>query len=136
MLFDYFDDLNWFAVIVATLAYFAIGFAWYHDAVFGKQYRAATGQDEAAAPDPVAIVVNLVAWFVAALALALVAKGIGADTWDDGLVLGLVAGIGFVLTHVVSDILYTKRPTSLLWILGAYNVIGFAVMGIILGALT
>ena len=136
MLFDFFDDLNWLAVIVAALAYFVIGFAWYSDFLFGKQYRAATGQDEDASPDPVAIVVNLVAWFVAALALGLIAKAIGADTWDDGLVLGLVAGIGFVLTAVVSDILYTKRPASLLWILGAYNVIGFAVMGIILGVWT
>ena len=78
--------------------------------------------------------INLLAWFLAAIALGLVAKGIGADTWDEGLVLGLVVGIGFVFTHVLSDILYTKRPSSLIWILGAYNVIGITVMGIILGA--
>ena len=136
MLFDYFDDLNWLAVIVATLVYFFIGFLWYADFAFGKQYREATGQEEGTNPDPIAIVVNVVAWFLAAVALALVAKGIGADTWDDGLVLGLVVGIGFVLTHVVADIFYTKRPKSLLWILGAYNVIGITVMGIILGAWT
>ncbi len=136
MLFDFFDDVNWYAVIVAALAYFAIGFAWYSNFAFGKQYRAATGQEEDASPDPVAIVVNLVSWFVAAMALALIAKAIGAETWDDGLVLGLVVGIGFVLTAVISDILYTKRPMSLLWLLGAYNVIGFATMGIILAVWT
>lgn len=136
MLFDFFDDLNWLAVIVAALAYFIIGFVWYSNFLFGSQYREATGQPDDSPPDPVAIVGNLVAWFVAAVALGLIAEAIGADTWDDGLVLGLVAGIGFVFTHVLSDILYTKRPNSLLWILGAYNVIGFAVMGVILGSWT
>lgn len=136
MLFDYFDDLNWLAVIVATLAYFVIGYLWYADFAFGKQYRAAIGQGDDAAPDPVAIVVNLLAWFVAAVALGLVAKAIGADSWSDGLVLGLVAGVGFVFTHQLSDILYAKRPQSLLWVSGAYSIIGFAVMGIILGSWT
>jgi Protein of unknown function (DUF1761) len=136
VLFDYFGDLNWFAVIVAALAYFVLGYLWYADFAFGKQYRAAIGQADVAAPEPVPIVVNALAWLLAAIALGLIAKAIGADSWSDGLVLGLVVGVGFVLTGQISDILYTKRPTSLLWLNGAYAVIGFAVMGVILGSWT
>jgi hypothetical protein len=39
--FDALGDLNWPAVIVAALAYFAIGAVWYAPPVFGKAWMAA-----------------------------------------------------------------------------------------------
>jgi hypothetical protein len=36
MSFDVLGDLNWLAVIVATVAYFALGAIWYAPAVFGN----------------------------------------------------------------------------------------------------
>ena len=39
-------EVNWVAVIVAALAYMAIGFAWYSDALFGKVYRKEMGVSE------------------------------------------------------------------------------------------
>ena len=132
MLFDYFDDLNWWAVIVATVAFFALGFIWYSNALFGRQYRAAIGQDDDYAPSPTAIVVNVIGWFVAAVVLALIARGIGAETWVDGLVLGLVASIGFIGTNRVVANLYEGPNTALMRVNAPYNLIGYAVMGIIL----
>jgi hypothetical protein len=43
MTFDALGDLNWLAVIVAALAYFAIGAVWYAPPVFGKAWMAAGG---------------------------------------------------------------------------------------------
>ncbi len=134
MLFEFFDDLNWLAVIVATLAYFALGSVWYTDALFGKQWRAATGREmgEGGRPEPAAIVVNLIGWFVVALALALIARGIGAETFVDGLVLGLVASIGFVGTNRIVTGMYEGRNAALMRINAPYTILGYVVMGVIL----
>jgi hypothetical protein len=43
MNFDALGDLNWLAVFVAALAYFAIGALWYAPPVFGKVWMAAGG---------------------------------------------------------------------------------------------
>ncbi len=134
MLFEFFDDVNWLAVIVATLAYFALGSVWYTDALFGKQWRAATGQEmgESGRPEPAALVVNFIGWFVVALALALIAHGIGAETFVDGLVLGLVASIGFVGTNRVVTSMYEGRNAALMRINAPYTILGYVIMGVIL----
>lgn len=43
MSFDLLGDLNWLAVLVAALAYFAVGALWYAPPVFGKTWAAAGG---------------------------------------------------------------------------------------------
>ena len=132
MLFDYFSELNWLAVIAATIAYFVLGWIWFASFAFGKQYRAAIGQGEDTSPNPVAIGVNLVSWFVAAVALALIAEAIGADDWVDGLVLGLVAAVGFIGTNQVVGQFYEGRNAALMRISAPYTLLGYAIMGIIL----
>jgi Protein of unknown function (DUF1761) len=138
VLFDYFGDLNWLAVIVAALAYFIIGAVWYSNALFAKQYRAALGITEGSGtPAASLLIINFVGWLVAAIALGLVSLGIGADSAGDGAVLGLVVGVGFVLSHLVVTLAFdTTRDYSLAWISGLYYVIGFVVMGVILAVWT
>ena len=43
MSFDVLGDLNWLAVIVAAIAYFAIGALWYSPPVFGTAWMSAGG---------------------------------------------------------------------------------------------
>ncbi len=38
-------DLNWLAVLVATIAYFALGALWYAEFAFGKAWQRAVGWD-------------------------------------------------------------------------------------------
>ena len=45
MTFDFLSDLNWLAVFVAALAYFAIGAVWYAPGLFGRTWAAAGGFD-------------------------------------------------------------------------------------------
>ena len=134
MLFDVFGDVNWLAVIVAGLAYFALGAVWYTNALFGRQYRSALGLDpeEQGQPDPVLLGVNLIGWLLASLALALVVIAIGADSLIDGVVVGLVAGVGMVATHQVVNTTYDGRNSAILKIHVPYTIIGFVLMGAIL----
>lgn len=134
MLFDAFAELNWLAVLVAGLAYFVLGALWYTNVLFGRQYRAAVGvnPDEQGQPDPKLLVTNLVGWLVAALALGLMAVAIGAEGVVDGVVLGLVVGIGMVGAHQVVNASYEGRGTAVLKVNGPYMIIGLVVMGVIL----
>ena len=135
MLFDAFDDLNWLAVIVAAVAYWVLGAVWYNDAVFGKQWKAATGKDMGQ-PNATQIVGNLVLWFIAALALALIAKEIRADGFGDGIVLGLVVSIGFIGTNRINAGLYEGRNKALMMVNAPYGILGFMIMGAILSTWT
>lgn len=134
MLFDAFADVNWLAVLVAGLAYFVIGALWYTDALMGRQYRSALGLDPdvKGTPDMTPLAVNFVGWLVSALALALISVAVGADSFVDGLVLGLVVAVGLVVTQMLVTTGYEGRGNALFKVNAPYVVVGFAVMGVIL----
>ncbi len=134
MLFDAFSELNWLAVVVAALVYFALGALWYSNLLMGKQYRTALGIDSEASgqPDPQLLGINLVGWLLSAVVLGLLAVQIGADSFADGLVLGLAVGIGLVGAHAWVTTAYAGRGYALLKVTGPYMLIGYAVMGVIL----
>jgi hypothetical protein len=134
MLFDAFAELNWLAVLVAALAYFVLGALWYSNTMFGRQYRAAVGvnPDQQGQPEPMLLVTNFVGWLVAALALGLVNVAIGADGVLDGVVLGLVVGVGLIGAHQMVNASYEGRGTAVLKVSGPYMIIGLIIMGVIL----
>ena len=134
MLFDAFADVNWLAVLVAGLAYFVIGALWYTDGLMGRQYRSALGLDPdvKGTPDMTPLAVNFVGWLVSALALALISVAVGADSFVDGLVLGLVVAVGLVVTQMLVTTGYEGRGNALFKVNAPYVVVGFAVMGVIL----
>ena len=136
MLFELFDDLNWLAIVVAALAFFVLGSIWYTNALFGRQYRAAIGQEDGSPVNVTAIVVNAIGWFVAALALALISKAIGASTVADGIVLGLVVSVGFIGANSVVAQLYEGSNRALMMINAPYTVLGYMIMGVILATWT
>lgn len=134
MIFDAFGELNWLAVVVAALAYFVLGAIWYSNALMGKQYRAAIGQDSEgpAKMEPAALFTNAVGWFIAAVALGLISKSIGADSFGDGLTLGLVVWAGFIATNRIVAAAYEGPNRALMMVNGPYNLLGFLTMGVIL----
>ncbi len=134
MIFDAFSELNWLAVVVAALAYFVLGAIWYSNALFGKQYRAAIGvaPDASGQPVPTALFTNLVGWFVTAIALGLISNSIGADSFGDGLALGLVVWAGFIATNRIVAAAYEGPNRALMMVNGPYNLLGFLIMGVIL----
>ncbi|MDX1468773.1 MAG: DUF1761 domain-containing protein [Acidimicrobiia bacterium] len=135
MIFDHLANIDWLAVVIATVAYFVIGSLWYANFLFGKQYRAAIGQEEGGAPAAGPIVINLVAWFIAATALAWFFAAIGVNDVLDGALWGLVAAIGFIGTNRVTGQAYGADNPKLMRINGPYTLIGFAVMGAILASM-
>ena len=90
MTFDALGDLNWLAVIVAALAYFAIGAVWYAPPVFGKAWMAAGGMampEAGTRPSPAIYLTPLVGSVLSAIALGMLAKATGTDTLEEGIAL-------------------------------------------------
>jgi hypothetical protein len=131
-------NLNWLAVIVATLAYFALGALWYAEFAFGRAWQRSAGWDLNPPENAGAGIyaVPLVTCFVATLATAMVAAASGTDNIMEGILLGLVVGVGVTLPviFVAGTFDMTKpAPTTFAAISAGYHVVGLALAGAILG---
>jgi hypothetical protein len=140
MILDYFEDLNWWAVLVAWLAAFAIGSVWYAPPVFGniwsRQVTRWTGilEDHLAEGGPARAVAKwLVGMAVNAVALALALEAMGADSVGDGIVAGLVLGLGLGATVLAWPVIFARAPWGW-WLINTGAVLAMqAAMGAILG---
>ncbi len=135
--FDRLSDVNWVAVLVAAVAYFAVGGIWFSRPVFGKAWERAVGWEmpEGQQPGPELYVGPLVACLVQAITLALLTVATGTDTVGEGVVLGLVAGIGIAAAAIfVTGVFDPKKPRPMAWfaVTGGYHVVGLVVAAIIL----
>lgn len=137
MSFDLLGELNWLAVIVGALIYFALGALWYSPVLFGRQWQRSIGWDPEKTPpeaNAMTYVVPLLAYLVMAVAIGLLAAATGTDTLAEGIVLGLVVAIGLSLMHTLVDATFDpNKPAPWTWfaINGAYGAIGLIVISVI-----
>lgn len=126
--------VNWLAVIIATVASWALGAGWYM--VFAKPWLAAIGKtrDQLNSKDPTpyifSVLVQLVmAFFVAAITPAL----FGATTISTGIQTGALMWFGFVITSMIQGHRYEGAPWSRTLIDGGYLLAVLVVQGLIIG---
>ena len=127
-------EINWLAVLAAAVVTFVLGGVWYGP-LFGKVWRAAEGQAEPAPgrqKHPALVYgVSFVLMLVAAMALA-VAIGPVPDV-SRSIGFGLVVGVGWVATSFGVNYLFAGRRLALFAVDAGYNVVLFALMGLIIG---
>lgn len=137
MTLDVLADVNWIAVAVATLAYFALGAAWYIAPPIARVWSRAGGieVDPEQGPDPMVFVWTLVVYAVIATATAMLAVATGTETAGEGAVLGGVVGAGYLVAAAAVSAIYDQKPEPLnyLWVNGIFNLIGLVVVGTIIG---
>lgn len=133
-----FDYLNWFAIVVAALAYFVLGALWYSKILFAKRWIADLNIDvnNADAKKGMGLMFggSLVFMFVQCLAIAVIANRldiIGAG-WLSGLKFGAVTGCCFCASSVGVNYLYEKKPLSLFLINAGYAIAGNIIAAIII----
>lgn len=136
MVFDALDDLNWLAVVVATVAYMALGALWYQPFAFGRAWADAAGvpmPEEGDAPSPLIYVGALVAYFGATVATALLARATGSESFADGVAIGLVVGVGYSVTFTLVGATFEAKPKRATWfaITAAFNLLALLVVGVI-----
>ena len=127
-----FVGLNWWAIIVATLAAFALGWLWYGP-LFGKKWLEALGKEELN-PPPQPFVISFFAALLTCIVLAALMKSLGMTTLTSGLLIGAITGIGFIATSMASDSAFYGWGIPLFCIHAGYRVVYYILVGAILGA--
>lgn len=129
---------NYAAVSVSALAYWILGAIWYA-VLFNKPWMALENisMDQAKTMNPVlpyfiTFVLNLLIAFV----LAQICIWRTANTAARGAALGILLWIGFVGPVTYTTYMYEMRPLQLFAINEFYPLVGFCLMGAILGAWT
>ena len=126
--------LPWLAVVVAAAAYFVLGGVWY--GVLGNAWLAALGKrmEDMNAKDPKPYLMAAVGAFVNAAALAWVIQAIPTcETAVQAAALGTFVGVGVVLAAAAKHYAFSNWPARLLLIDLGLDVIGFTMMGLIIG---
>jgi len=131
-----FELVNWPAVIIAVLAMFVIGGAWYSPALFGRAWKRANGFTETDLKGRnMAVVFG--GSFVLCLLMAANLAVFLADAKTDvmwGVMAGSLAGLGWAAFSLAVIALFEKRPAAYILVNGGYLVVGFVAMGAIVGA--
>ena len=131
-------QLNWLAIVVGALVYFAIGAVWYSPALFGRSWQRSIGWDDSQAPpqqSAVTYVLPLLAFLVMAIAVGLLAAATGTDELGEGITLGLVLGVGLSLAHTFVDASFSpEKPQPWTWfaINGTYHALGLIIVSVII----
>jgi len=129
-------DINYWAALVAAVAYWVIGAVWYAKPLFGNAWMQAIGKSEEqvqAEFKPLQLVwVFITAWF-ASYGIARI------DLWHPGtslldtILVAILVWFCFTVTTVVMHDVMEKRPARLTMINALYQLVGFVAMGVIIG---
>lgn len=133
MILDLFGELNWLAILVATLAWFAFSAIWYSLPPLSKAWASAARVDTTGDGPPLALlfIPTLIGYFVTTIVIALLVRGIGAETVSDGVVLGVVLGIGFGMVGALVSQVYENKGSSYFLINGINAIVAYAIVAVI-----
>ncbi len=132
MILDFVGELNWLAVLVATIAWFAFSAAWYSIPPLSNAWMRAAKVTPTEGPPLVKILVpTFFGYLVTATVIAMLAKAIGAASFVDGLGLGIVLGIGFGVVGALIGQLYEQKGSSYWMINGVNAIIAYSIVAVI-----
>lgn len=125
-------SLNYWAILVATVASFALGGLWYGP-LFGKSWLLALGKTEDdIPPSATPFVVTFFTTLITCVVMACFVQMLGIMTWVGGLYLGVAVGGGFIAMSMLSDTLFCRWSLNLFFIQAGYRAVYSIIMGLIL----
>jgi hypothetical protein len=132
--------MNWLAILIATIAGFAFGAAYYMS--LSKPWLAASGKtkEQIAAEgkgSPLPFIISIVALAVMAVVLAgtIGHLGTGQMTLRNGVITALFMWVGFVITTMAVNNAFGQRKASLTVIDGIHWLGVLVIQGAIVGAM-
>ena len=132
MILDHLGDLNWLAIVVATIAWFAFSAIWYSVPPLSNAWQKAAKVSGMEGPPLVTLLVPaFIGYFVTTIVIALIARAVGATDLTDGFVLGVVLGVGFGVIGALVVQIYERKGESYALINGVNAILAFAIVGMI-----
>jgi len=130
--------VNYWAVLVAAIVSFVIGWVWHSPILFGKMWMKLSNIDQKKINEQKkkgmgsAIFFQFVATLLMAYVLKYVVANAGASTALDGALTGIWLWLGFVATTMIGMVLWEGKPFKLYLINAGRVLAGMIAMGAIL----
>jgi len=135
-------EINWWAVVLATLSTMVVGSAWYARGTFGNLWIKLAKLDEkemakrgAVKPILTTLVVSLISAYVLAHMVSLAHHAFNNSYLWDALATAFWAWLGFTAARFITHDAFEGRPVRLTILNIAHELVTFMVMGAIIGAL-
>lgn len=132
-------EINYWAVILATLSTLVIGSVWYAPKVFGDRWMrlarvTLSGRaSEAIVPIVVSTLVAFVTAWVLAGAIAIGWHFYGGGYFWNAIVTAVVLWAGLTAARVITHDAFERRPSSLTVLTIGHELVVFLVMAVIIG---
>ncbi len=128
------SQLNYLAVAVSAVAYFALGAIYFNPKVLGtiwmEGHKLSPPTEEDKKGMGKMMATTFVYCFIACVALGSLVTIIHPMTWLLGAKIGLLAGV-FTSISIAMSYMYTKKSFQLIMIDSAYHVIGLIIASLI-----
>ena len=131
--------INYWAVILATVASMVVGAVYYHPRVLGRRWMALTGHTdesiEVGSPMvyPLVIVASFITAWVLAGATYLAHEFYGGGYLLNALLTGLILWLGFTAARVLVHDLFDTRPLALTVVTALNELLTVLVMALVIG---
>jgi hypothetical protein len=133
-------DINWLAVVVATIAYSAFSGIWHRQFAFGKKWENAMGfnRPENWKETTIYFIVPSIACLTTSIVVAILINLFNVNSFNDALIFGLLTGIGFAtaVTFTNAVIPTMKKPLVFGAITGTAHAFGITIASIIIYAIS
>ena len=132
-------EINWLAVLLATVSSMVVGAVWYAKPVFGKRWMRLSGlTDENMKGAALPLIITFVVSFFTAAVLA-GSAAIAQHFYEGNFLLNavltaVILWIGFTASRMITHDLFDRRPSSLTVLNLAHELVTIVVMGLIIGA--
>lgn len=133
--------VNFWPIIIASIAAFAIGSLWYSPLLFGKQWMVLMKIGDKEKSEAKArggmwklYTGQFVATFIMFCILAFIAATTRTETTADGAFLGFLAWLGFVAPVNASSVIWENKPWKLALISTGATLLTLVIGGAVIGA--
>jgi hypothetical protein len=126
------STINYLAVFVACIIHIVMSLIWFRPELFGKEWSKLTGLEMK--PNMKWIIPGFIGHLAMVFVLVILIKLTGATNGLQGMFIGLLTWIGFVVPMETGELVWEKIPFRLFLLRTGNQLIGIAVSGLILGA--
>jgi len=131
------SGINWVSILIATVVVMVIGWAWYSDMLFGKDWLGMIGKskDDLKKNAGMGYGGALVLTVVTATVLALLIKALGIHGYLEGAKLGVLIWLGFIATTTGVGMLFEGSRKKLWLINNGNQLVNLIVIGAIIAGM-
>lgn len=129
-------EINYLAVLVATVATMILGFLWYSPVLFGHAWVKQQGKkmEDMSGGGPLTYILTALTALVGVFILALLMTLTDEKTIATGLSLGLLVGLS-IAAKIGMNFLFESKTLGLYFITIGYHLVAYLVAGVILGVM-